>query len=288
MRPTLPDLLQPLSLKDRYRLWQRTRSQKAFLDSLAPCAGEGHTGTGLRVLVLGIYLTDHPNHAEHLVARYSASQRHAVDQVWGAVGATPPPACLHHVTRVHATEKVPKFILLNQLLEGIRISDYDYLIFSDDDITVQANFLDAYLSWVQAYHFSIAQPARTRHSYRAHRFVLQQRFMKGRETRFVEIGPVFSFDRAAAECLLPFDASSPMGWGYDYVWPVVAERLGWSMGIIDIVPVDHSYRPQSKTYDTAQTAGVMRNYLSCHSHLTPERAFTTLRNHRCPPRQRSA
>ena len=50
-----------------------------------------------------------------------------------------------------------------------------------------------------------------------------------RETRFVEIGPVTAFGRAAAAELLPFPELR-YGWGLDLHWAAVAAERGWRLG----------------------------------------------------------
>jgi hypothetical protein len=42
-------------------------------------------------------------------------------------------------------------------------------------------------------------------------------------------------DRSMASLLLPFDQRGAMGSGYDFVWPVIARRLGQTFGIVDDV-----------------------------------------------------
>jgi hypothetical protein len=70
----------------------------------------------------------------------------------------------------------------------------------------------------------------------------------GRQTRFVEIGPVFSVHRSAYAHVFPFDLTSPMGWGYENVWSWRLEAAGLRMGIVDAVPLDHSMRKPVANY----------------------------------------
>lgn len=91
------------------------------------------------------------------------------------------------------------------------------------------------------------QPARTLHSFHDHHITLQRPWCIAR--------------------LLPFDERSPMGWGYDHIWPVRIEAAGLSMGIIDRVPVDHSLREQSRTYRAVDEQRAMRRLLDTNRHL---------------------
>ncbi len=43
-----------------------------------------------------------------------------------------------------------------------------------------------------------------------------------------------------------------MGYGLDYIWPKIAEKWKFNIGIVDATPVDHSYRPQGKTYVSSE------------------------------------
>ncbi|RMX04179.1 hypothetical protein D8I35_15345 [Corticibacter populi] len=235
--------------------------------------------SGKRILVLGVYLTDHENQCERLARDFAASRHHRVEQRWVALGRSRPPEALQAVTTCHLTEATPKFQVLNRLLQSCRPDDYDLIFFSDDDIVLCRDFVDAYVAWVDDLKFSISQPARTRFSYRDHKFCLQDKGVRARQTNFVEIGPLFCFDRAAAENLLPFDESSPMGWGYDLVWPVKAAHHGLTMGIVDAVPVDHSYRAQSRTYSSSQSRETMENFLRQSDAFGFEQAMVNIKKY---------
>jgi hypothetical protein len=266
-------------LLEKCRAWIKKHRQQSFMNKVAEAAEAGASAKRLRVLVLGIYLADHPNHAAHLVARLGESAHHQVDQIWAGIGTQEPDPAVAAVTRMRIDGKVPKFIVLNRMLQQVDLSVYDHVIVTDDDITLPRNFTDAYLSWVEKYGLSIAQPARARHSYNIHHFVLQRQMIKLRETRFVEIGPVFSFDRRAIASLLPFDEDSPMGWGYDYVWPAIADQAGLKMGIVDATAVDHSWRPQAKTYDRGNNEKLMASYLETRPHMKRRDAMIVTRRH---------
>jgi hypothetical protein len=234
---------------------------------------------GLRVLVLGIYLADREHCTKHLMERYSESQLLQVTQRWAALNGISDDPDLREKTLFYPKELIPKFILLNQLMRDINLQDYDFILFSDDDITLPKGFMDAYIANQIKYNFSLAQPARALHSYYDHRFCLHRPWLRARETRFVEIGPVFSIARNLFNQLLPFNEISPMGWGYDRVWPVIVNNLSLTMGIIDCVRVDHSYRPQGTSYSKAENKITMNNFLEKHAHLTWREARKTTRSY---------
>lgn len=232
-----------------------------------------------RVLILGIYLADRPNTAVHLVEAYAASTQLSVTQRWIALNGDPDCPQLAAVTVRRQDGFFPKFALLNQLLRELPWHDYDWILISDDDIVLPRGFLDAYLGYQSVLGFALAQPARTRWSYADHKFTRQVAGMDARETRFVEIGPVFSVDQRFAHLIFPFDETSPMGWGFDYAWPLLADSNSLGMGIIDATPVDHSLRRQAVTYDGDAAGSDMRKYFETHPHLTRREAFTVIKYH---------
>lgn len=215
-----------------------------------------------RVLVLGIYLTDFENQAISISSQLSKSTRNNVDQKWFAIGENKIPVEMESLTIGHSKTKIPKFELLNKILSTIKLDDYDLLIVADDDVYILDNFVDTYIALINKYELKLAQPARTRHSYFDHKICLQNKNVIARETNFVEIGPIFSVDKALFDLLLPFPSECPMGYGLDYVWPVIVHKNDMKLGIVDATPVDHSYRAQGKTYGANLNLKLMDEYLS--------------------------
>lgn len=238
---------------------------------------------GLRVLVVGVYLGERENSVAHLVERYGSGDGLVVEQRWACVGPPSEDAAVRAVTALVEPQRTPKFTLLNRLLEPLDLAAYDHIVFTDDDIFVRRGFLAHYLWLVRHFGFAVAQPSRAWHSFFDHEFVLTRPFLVARETRFVEIGPVFSFDRAAAKALLPFDESSPMGWGYDHVWPAVLAPLGLRMGIVDAARVDHSLRPQAAAYRKPDEAAKMEAYFAANTHIGQYEAQVRLHDHLLAP-----
>lgn len=238
-----------------------------------------------RVLVIGIYLTDHPNYARQITEDLRKAKDWSVDICWVSLGKRRIPRSLKKFTLISSIDFQPKFHLLNQLLSKIIISDYNYLIVVDDDIELPSGFIDQYL-WIQKQlDFSLTQPARTSDSFIDHAFVMQHQNIAARRTRFVEVGPLFSIRYDTFPLILPFDERSPMGWGLDYVWPVILERACFRLGIIDAFPVRHKLRKPVSFYDYHDTAYSMRDYLSKVPHLSPEEAFTVIETYpmsNCP------
>jgi len=225
-----------------------------------------------RVLVVGIVLVDHDNVATSIATELASSHDWVVDQRWAAIGnATTSYTSLNIVWR--SSERVPKFEVMNRLLKEVDPSDYEFLVVTDDDIDLPEGFLDNYLNLVELHSFALAQPARTHDSYIDHSFVEQLDGISARQTMFVEIGPLFSIRFDAIPLIVPFDLASPMGWGYDFTWPVTFKSAGLRMGIIDCVPVRHNLRRPVANYSHSEANLQMINYLKERDHLEKEDAF---------------
>lgn len=231
------------------------------------------------VLILGIYLSDQKNHIEHIITQFSAPCSWHVVQKWIAIGSSEQPEYVRNVTVMNPKDRLPKFVFLNKLLSKEDVNSYDYIIICDDDILLPQNFLESYLDLVIKHDLALAQPARTHKSYIDHHFVEQLDGLSARRTRFVEIGPLFSVRKDIFSVIFPFDESTYMGWGYDFVWPCVIEKMGLRMGIIDAVPVDHSLRKPVKNYNYDEAKHSMEKYLSQNQHVKLDEAFTVLESY---------
>jgi len=225
-----------------------------------------------RVLVIAVVLVDKVNFATSIATELASSNDWAVDQRWAAIGnGATSAASLNIVWR--SSESEPKFQVLNRLLKGVSTVDYDFVVVTDDDIELPKGFLDNYLSLVGVHSFALAQPARTHDSYIDHPFVEQLDGISARQTMFVEVGPLFSIRFDALPLIIPFDSASPMGWGYDFTWPVSLKSAGLRMGIIDCVPVRHNLREPVANYSYFEANLQMINYLKQRDHLEKEDAF---------------
>ncbi len=241
-------------------------------------AGDAAAVPALRVLVLGVYMADRPHTAGHLVRTLCSEPGIDVSHRWVALFGDSSDRELARATPLPMQAPAPKFSLINRLLEGVDLECFDHVVVVDDDIFVRKGFLGGFLSLQRRLGFAVAQPARAWHSHFDHSLVLRRPWLAARQTRFVECGPLVSFDREAVRLLLPFDAENEM-WGMDLVWPLALERAGLSMGIIDATPVDHSFRGQATTYDRTREEAAMHAYLSRTPHLTMGEAFTVLKRH---------
>lgn len=231
------------------------------------------------LLVVGVYLLNKPNNISPIVAELADSRQWQVVQSWAALGEGAVPEELVAVTTMQQQEFLPKFSMLNRLLRNHDLDRFDYILVCDDDISLPEGFLDTYLDLVAAFDLALAQPARTPASYIDHYFVAQLKGIRGRQTRYVEIGPLFSLRRDIYADLLPFPEESAMGWGYDFVWPCVIENRGRKMGIIDATPVGHCLRKPVSYYQHREAEQAMKQYLLPRHHVTPGEAFRILESY---------
>ena len=228
------------------------------------------------VLVAGIYLGDQPNHIKEIVSIFRSTRDWEVKQVWGSLGKIDDELTIKEVTVINSLQYQPKFPFLNAMLKTVEWERYDFIILSDDDIGLPQDYLDRFLERQSRFDLAVAQSAMTHNSLRSHTFMEKLEGIQVRKTRFVEIGPLVSFRRDAFALIFPFDESSPMGWGYDLVWPVLMEKAGLSMGIIDGIPVEHTLRNPCTHYNLEQAFSVRDEFLAAHDHLDLEEAFTIL------------
>jgi hypothetical protein len=227
-----------------------------------------------RVLLLGIYLSEKLNNVVDISEIISNSRDVEVKQMWTSIGSgsnniNP----IYNMTVNTISKFVPKFKILNGMLSKVDIMEYDFVVFSDDDIFLPNNFLDDFIYLQEKFDFSLAQPARTRDSYIDHVFVQQQDGMLGRETQFVEIGPLFSVRKDIYHLIFPFDEKSPMGWGYENIWAQKVGDANKKMGIIDALPISHSLRKPVENYDWSEADKQRSLLLESNPHMELNNCF---------------
>src|SRR3954452_4743746 len=128
-----------------------------------------------------------------------------------------------------------KFENLNRLLEA-HPGDYDWLLVLDDDVELPERFVDRLLGLCERLRLALAQPAPSRASHAAWPVTRRRPTSLARETRFVEIGPVTAIRRDAAAELTPFPELR-YGWGFVLHWAAAEQERGWSLGVLDPLPV---------------------------------------------------
>jgi hypothetical protein len=292
MSSTRPDPATFLSgdagdVTDPVRRTKRRIGELAFgvLDTLA---GTRRTATRLArsapapldVLVIGVY---RPGSllAEALPALLS--ERHRVRIALGSAGPADEPLRQHTVAEGLSGGK---FENLNRVLEAAgaaagagEAATPDWTIAIDDDVRLPRAFLDRFVGVCEAFDLDLAQPAQTLRSHSAWKVTRRRPASLVRETRFVEIGPVTAFGRAAAAELLPFPELR-YGWGLDLHWAAVAAERGWRLGVVDALPVRHEFGVVAAAYLREDAVDEAARFLSDHPYLPSERAGEVLALHR--------
>jgi hypothetical protein len=262
------------------------RSTKRRLGELAYGALDTLSGTRRRaarlarsatpqreVLVIGVY---RPGSllAEALPALMS--ERHRVRIALGSTGPADEPLREHTVAENLAGGK---FENLNRLLEAAGPETPDWTIAIDDDVRVPRAFLDRFVGVCEAFELDLAQPAQTLRSHSAWKVTRRRPATLLRETRFVEIGPVTAFGRAAAAELLPFPELR-YGWGLDLHWAAVAAERGWRLGVVDALPVRHEFGVVAAAYAREDAVEEAASFLAERPYLPSERAGDVVAVHR--------
>jgi hypothetical protein len=239
----------------------------------------------LDVLVIGVY---RPGSflAEAMPALLS--ERHRVRIALGSTGAADEPLREHTVAEGLTAGK---FENLNRVLEATGAAATgatpDWTIAIDDDVGLPRAFLDRFVGVCEAFELDLAQPAQTLRSHSAWKVTRRRPASLVRETRFVEIGPVTAFGRAAAAELLPFPELR-YGWGLDLHWAALAAERGWRLGVVDALPVRHEFGVVAAAYLREDAVDEAARFLAEHPYLPSDRAGEVVAVHRrLAPRARA-
>jgi hypothetical protein len=233
-----------------------------------------------RLLIVGVYIANAPNYVTHLVDEFKTATLVDVEQRWACMKGAPPNHSVSAVTAVSLNDFVPKWKLVNDLIAPKDLEQFDYFAICDDDIRVGRGFIDCFVAEQQALDFALAQPARTWRSFTDHGIVRRRLFTRARQTSFVEGGPLVFFRNDFFRINYPFSLESPMGWGYDLTWPIIARERGFMIGIIDSVPLDHSLRVRGALYNDRTEIDIMARYLATRPHVRASEVSRALRVYR--------
>jgi len=230
----------------------------------------------LDVLVVGVY---RPGSLLAEALAELRSERHRVRIALGSTGAADEPLREHTVAE---SLSGGKFENLNRVLEATAGGAApDWTIAVDDDVRLPRSFLDRFIGVCEAFELDLAQPAQTLRSHSAWKVTRRRPASLVRQTRFVEIGPVTAFARAAAAELLPFPELR-YGWGLDLHWAAVAAERGWRLGVVDALPVRHELGVVAAAYRSEDAVDEAASFLAERPYLPSERAGDVLALHRRP------
>jgi hypothetical protein len=158
----------------------------------------------------------------------------------------------------------PKFPLLNQLIRERDLSQFDWVVVTDDDVIFDNGSLAAFLWAAEKAGLALAQPAHALGSFSNHEITLWKPHTMARLTTFVEIGPMFAIKREYYEKFLPFPEDSGMGWGLDVEWSD-RQASGARLGIIDWVTLRH-LSPAATNYDITPEEKHLQEVLRVRGH----------------------
>lgn len=154
----------------------------------------------------------------------------------------------HHVTVViQSMQPVGKFDNIALAIKPYDMGDFDWLLVTDDDVRLPADFLDLLMFFALRCDLKFAQPAHRFVSYASARIIVRRFKSLVRRTQFVENGPVTLFHSSTFPEILPFP-SLRWAWGIDVLWSAIAMRKGWRMGVIDGLSLKH-WRPVGNSYN---------------------------------------
>ena len=133
--------------------------------------------------------------------------------------------------------KAPRCTLLNRLYAQAP-ADGDVVV-ADDDVAFARGDLGRFLEVFRRFGWDLAQPSHAwRGSNASYRFFSRRRpWLRGRDSMFVEIGPMFAVAERSRDLFLPLPDWG-MGWGVELVWWDRA-REGARLGIVDEVSMRH-------------------------------------------------
>lgn len=191
-----------------------------------------------RVLVVGVQVPERGEALDRVISQLAES-RHTV------------------ITSTVRMKEIGKFENVQVAVEAASapLSSFDWLVITDDDIELPRNFLDIYLALAAETDLVLSQPAHRFGSYTTYDVTQRRIGSLVRRTGFVEIGPLTIVRRDGFDALLPFP---PSRWcyGIDVLWADTARRRGWTIGVVDAVPIRHT-KPVGGGYslDTARSEG---------------------------------
>lgn len=200
-----------------------------------------------KILIIGAYYSTNNNNVEDIMKEFYNTNSYVVEQKWLSLGDSKVSDLVSNNTVLTSLTKDGKSIHMNKLLQNVNISDYKYILVSDDDFEMENGFLDKYLFMMDKYNFSLSQPSRIDHQ--SWQITWQIPTLNARRTMRIEGGPLIAIRYDLAPLILPFNEQSPMGWGEHVIWPHVVQKHNLKMGIIDAVGVNHTMRPVASLYD---------------------------------------
>ena len=162
-------------------------------------------------------------------------------RLWSLDGHVPQDLERHTVGRGPGNRSA----LLNRLVAG---TSAQTVVLVDDDVRFAVGGLAALLDAGRRLRLDVFQPAHLASSFASWDFVRRRSGVFGRETGFVEIGPLLVLTGPGRDLVLPLPEDDGMSWGLEVRWAARARATGVRLGIIDAVAVEHLVAP-ARSYD---------------------------------------
>lgn len=207
-----------------------------------------------RILVVGVQSPRRPGSLDRIFA-VMARSRHEV------------------VTEKKDIDGIGKLDNTNILIGRHDIDTFDWIWMTDDDVILPDNFTDDFVAMCEYAQLKVAGPAHRVWSYWSHPVTRRQQGALARVTNYVEVGPVAALHRDTFAEFLPLP-SLKFGWGLDQAWPVIADRHGWKIGIVDAAPLQHT-SPIGVGYDLAGAVAEAEAYMAPYGIKTGEHVLGT-------------
>ncbi len=218
-----------------------------------------------RVLAVCCYMPDRPNLIDELLSAAHEARLTRIDLVLSNNSSARPSDAARPFVE-YTNPGMHKYEALAHILPERLRPEHEFVLLLDDDIRYPPAFFDRYLRVVKGLNLAVSQPALTRNSHHSHPSTLQLEDSIAHATPFVEIGPATCIARDVLP-LIPFREAPPSGWGLDLVWSGVCLGRGDVLGVVDWTPVDHSFRPVGKGYDSVAAWEHTRQFVKRFPHV---------------------
>jgi hypothetical protein len=192
--------------------------------------------------IVGVYRRRNVSHVLRLLE--PALERGWSTAWWALTGADP---LLEEYTVGEGPGE--KFPLIN---ETLRRSGHiaSWTVLSDDDIAFRRGNVVRFVGMCERAGLDIAQPARARGTARSHEITTALRYVRARNTTFVESGPLVAVGPRWRDSVLPLPNELGMGWGVEFNWFDLMDS-GCRLGIVDSTVVEH-LGTVADEYDTTE------------------------------------
>lgn len=193
------------------------------------------------ILVVGVQSDRRPGSIERIVQQIRETRHHIVADSKGIDG-------------------IGKLDNINILIDRNDLTVFDWVWMIDDDVELPNDFTNIMVALAEYADLALCGPAHRSHSFWSHPVTHREKATLVRYTNFVEVGPITCVRRDLFGTVFPLP-SLRYGWGIDVVWPVIAERMGLKVGVIDGAALRHT-SPIGTGYDVDQAVREAEDFMA--------------------------